>query len=200
MKIIGLCGGSGSGKGVVSSIFAENGFRHIDTDAVYHTLTSFPSPCLRELADEFGLKIVKNGKLDRATLAKIVLADDTSGEKRKKLNNIAHKHILAKTKELITKYEGEEAIGVIVDAPLLFESMFDRLCTEIVCVVADEKVRISRIVERDGISEQNAFLRIRTQLPDSYLLEKSNYSITNNGSLEELRESTLQVIKEILSK
>lgn len=200
MKIIGLCGGSGSGKGAVSLIFAEYGFKHIDTDAVYHTITSYPSPCLRELADEFGLDIVRNGKLDRAALAKIVFADDSSGEKRKKLNNIAHKHILTKTKELIAKYEAEEALGVVIDAPLLFESLFDKLCTEIVCVVADEKLRISRIIERDKISDQNALLRIRTQLPDSYLKEKSDHIIDNNGSLDELRESTFEVIKKILSK
>ena len=72
MEIIGLCGGSGSGKGTVAKIFCEYGFKHIDTDAVYHTLTSYPSPCLRELADAFGMEILKGGKLDRTKLAEMV--------------------------------------------------------------------------------------------------------------------------------
>ena len=200
MEIIGLCGGSGSGKGMVSSIFAERGFKHIDTDAVYHFLTSFPSPCLRELADAFGMQIIKNGKLDRKALGKIVFSEDATGEKRKTLNSISHRHILTRTRELIAKYETEGAIGVVVDAPLLFESSFDRICTSIVCVVADEKIRISRIMERDGITGQSAYLRIRTQLPDDYLIQRSDYCIENNGTVEELRDATLSVINKLINK
>ena len=116
------------------------------------------------------------------------------------MNTIAHKHILEKTKALIEKYKSDGAIGVIVDAPLLFESSFDRICSSVICVVADENIRIKRIISRDGISEKQAFLRIRTQLPDSYLKEKSDYSINNNGSEEELRDNVFCIIKKLINK
>lgn len=200
MKIVGLCGGSGSGKGTVAKIFCEYGFMHIDTDAVYHTLTSYPSPCLRELADAFGIDIIKGGKLDRAKLSRIVFSGDGSAERRQILNSIAHKHVLEKTKSLIEKNKEDGAIGVIVDAPLLFEASFDRLCSSVICVVADENIRIKRIMSRDKITEKQAFLRIRTQLPDSYLKERSDYCIENNGSEDELRDNVFPIIKELINK
>ena len=199
MKIVGLCGGSGSGKGAVAKIFAEYGFVHIDTDALYHTMTSYPSPCLRELADAFGNEIISNGKLDRKVLANLVFSGEGSGERRQTLNSIAHKHIREKTKSLIEKYKNEGAIGVVIDAPLLFESSFDKLCTYVICVIADENIRMERIIKRDEITGKQAFLRIKTQLPDSYLVENSDYTITNNGTEEELRDATFEVVKKLIN-
>ena len=84
MKIIGLCGGSGSGKGAVCDLFLELGIPSIDTDALYHKMTSSDSPCLRALAEEFGASIIDvHGKLDRAVLRGIVF----SSTERKNVKN-----------------------------------------------------------------------------------------------------------------
>lgn len=200
MEIIGLCGGSGSGKGMVAMLLSEYGFKHIDTDAVYHKLISYPSPCVRELVDEFGLGIMKGGKLDRTELWRTVFGDTGSGEKKRALNRITHKHILDKTLELIEKYKEEGASYVLVDAPLLFESSFDRICTQIICVVADENIRKKRIMERDGIDDLRARMRLKSQLPDSYLTERSDYIIKNNGTPEELEQEVRAVANLILNK
>ncbi len=198
MKVVGLCGGSGSGKGTVAKILSEIGFRHIDTDAVYRTLTSYCSVCVRELMEAFGKDIFKDGRLDRQLLFKIVFGEDQSGEKRRTLNNITHRHIRERTEALIEKYRAEGASAVLVDAPLLFESEFDKLCSSVICVVAEEKIRINRIMARDGIDFNKALLRIRTQLPDDYLITRSDYSIENNGTEKELYEAVLSVGKNIL--
>ena len=200
MEIIGLCGGSGSGKGTVARLFSEYGFKHIDTDDVYHKLISYPSPCVRELVDAFGTRIMKGGRLDRGELWKVVFGEEGTGEKKRTLNRITHKHILEKTKELIEKYRDEGAIAVLVDAPLLFESEFNKICSVIICVSADENIRKKRIMERDGIDELRARLRLKSQLPDSYLTEHSDYSITNNGSLEDLELEARNIAEMIIKK
>ena len=186
MKIIGLCGGSGSGKGAVCDLFLELGIPSIDTDALYHKMTSSDSPCLRALAREFGESIIDvHGKLDRAVLRGIVFSSDGEN-KRKKLNEIAHKYILDRTREIIKEYECAGKRAVIVDAPLLFESGFNKECDFILCVTADEKIRVKRIVLRDGISEEDAYKRISSQITTEELLSKSDAFITNNGDYASL--------------
>ena len=94
MKIIGLCGGSGSGKGTVCEIFSKNQIPAIDTDKVYRELTSADSECLRELKKAFGNDIIApNGSLDRRKLATIVFAGDNAASQLEMLNKISHKFI-----------------------------------------------------------------------------------------------------------
>ena len=195
LKIIGLCGGSGSGKGIVSALFSEYDFASIDTDAVYHSLTSSMTPCLSELVDFFGDSIAPEGYLDRKSLAKIVYSDN---EKLATLNRIAHKHILIRTKELIEEYRTLGKPAVLIDAPLLFESDFNSICDIIICVVSDLNSRVERIVSRDGISEEDALLRISKQINDEWLIEHSDYVIVNNGTVEELHERVGEIAELIL--
>ena len=182
MKIVGLCGGSGSGKGAVCDLFLELGIPSIDTDALYHEMTSSDTPCLRALAEEFGESIIDhNGRLDRATLRSIVFSSHNADVKRNRLNAIAHKYILDETREIIKRYEKKGCPAVIVDAPLLFESGFNNECDFILCVTSDEDIRVRRIMLRDGISESDAYKRIASQIPTEELLNKSDAFITNNG-------------------
>ena len=106
LKIIGLCGGSGSGKGSVAELFLEYGIPSVDTDAVYHDITSSPSPCLDALVAEFGTDILTpDGALDRKKLSGIVFFGQDSIKRREKLNAISHKYVLAKTREILSVYE-----------------------------------------------------------------------------------------------
>ena len=195
--LIGLCGGSGSGKGAVCAIFGALGIPSVDTDKVYHDITSYRSECLIELAEAFGEQIIRaDGTLDRARLADIVFTDG-AGEKKILLEKITHKHILAKTRQIARSYNEEGYESVIVDAPLLFESGFDKECDTLICVCADSEVRIERIIARDGISRERAQARISKQLPDSYLISKCDYCITNNGDLRQLELKVKNVYKKI---
>lgn len=197
MKIIGLAGGSGSGKTTVCKLFSEFGYAFINTDEVYHALTSTATPCLDDLVCEFGREILNPGySLNRKKLADIVF-NDGEGEKLKKLNKIAHFHVLRETEEIIASLSDECFCGVLVDAPLLFESGFDKKCDFIVSVIADEAVRIKRIVERDGISEEKAFARIKTQASDEFLKENSHFLIVNDGDFDALRVSVREISEKI---
>ena len=202
MHIFGICGGSGSGKGTACALFAEFGIPSIDTDRVYHMMTQGKSPCLDELIGEFGESVLAfDGSLDRKELARIVFSGSADNADKKRrldiLNRITHKHILSRTRELIGEYESLGVGKVIVDAPLLFESGFDKECESIIAVIADREVRIKRIMERDGITEEAANARVASQLSDRELIEKCDYVIHNSGTLDELRKEVERVYKRI---
>ena len=197
MKIIGLCGGSGSGKGVVSQIFLELGIPSVDTDAVYHEITGRNSACVDELASCFGKNIIdSNGGLNRGALSDIVFADDATAQ-LKLLNQITHRHILDKTRAIIEDYRKNGLSAVIIDAPLLFESGFDKECDITIAIVADRKVRIDRVVRRDGISTEAAARRIDSQIPDSELIKRCDYYIENNGDLSLLEDAVKKIAAKI---
>ena len=197
MKVIGLCGGSGSGKGAVSLIFSECGIPFIDTDRVYREMTSGDSECLRELRAAFGDGIVaSDGSLDRRRLAELVFSGDDANARRSLLNSIAHKHILDETRRRIKAFG---ARTVVVDAPLLFESGFDKECDFIVAVIADREVRIERIMRRDGIDRSAATARIASQLSDGELIKRADAVIENNGELSALRASVTGLCAALLN-
>ena len=193
MRIIGLCGGSGSGKGAVAKILSLRGAKHIDADKVYHSMVSGPSALIDELSAEFGDSVVSaDGGLDRKALASIVFAEGAI-DKQKKLNSITHKYVIDKIRALIDLYRSDGTCAVVVDAPLLFESGFDKECDSIICVIASKDIRISRIMARDGISAENAEKRIATQLSDEALIARCDHVIENNGSPELLEREVGRV-------
>ena len=188
MKVIGLCGGSGAGKGTVCSVFAEFGIKSIDTDKLYHTLISTDSECTRELIDAFGDGINAHPGIDRRALRDIVFS---SSDKLNLLNTITHKHILSALRALIS--ESKEAPAIIVDAPLLFESGFNKECDVTVCVVADDDVRVNRITKRDGVTPEVARTRISSQISNGDLIKACDYAIENNSTVSELRDRVTEL-------
>ena len=183
MKVIGLCGGSGSGKSTVCDFFAELGIKSINTDKLYHEIISTDSDCTKELVASFGNKVYANPGINRSALRDIVFS---SPENLRHLNEITHKHILDGVRRRIESEDN--ASGIIIDAPLLFESEFDKECDLTVCVVADEEVRVGRIVKRDGISIESARKRIASQIKDSDLIKRCNYHINNSSTESALKK------------
>ncbi len=192
MKIIGLCGSSGSGKGYVSMLFTKYGVLSIDTDRLYReTTTKKGSECLLELTNEFGNSILtEDGGLYRPALAKIVFSDR---EKLNKLNEITHKHIKKDTLALLANYKSEGARAVIIDAPVLFESGFDKMCDFTVCVTSPLERKIDRIMTRDQITREQALARLNSQKSDSELIALATYQIDNSG--KELTSQITNILK-----
>ena len=196
MKVIGLCGGSGSGKGTASSIFMELGIPSIDTDAIYREMTRGDSSCMQALVEAFGQGVVNDrGGLDRVRLGEIVFADS---DKLKLLNTITHRFILDETRRRIKLFADLGYSAVLVDAPVLFESGFDSECDEIICVIADNGVRADRIMYRDGISREKAYARINSQMSNEELVSCCNYVIHNDSDVESLRAGVSALAKILL--
>ena len=198
MRIIGLCGGSGSGKGAVSECLSACGIPCIDLDKVYHELISTKTTCLEEIVSEFGDSIVSvSGTLDRKALAAIVFCGYGCESRLARLNEITHKHVIAEAERIISDLASRGCDCVAVDAPLLFESGYDKRCDLTVAVVADRGLRIERIASRDGISAEQAENRINSQIADAELVERADYVIYNNGSKEELSASVGELLNKI---
>jgi len=199
VKIIGLCGGSGSGKGTVADLFIKFGIPSVDTDAVYHQLTSHTSDCLLALVEEFGVSILTDsGALNRKKLSEVVFTGDGSDKRRARLNAISHKYVLDETRKILRGYAENGKVAALVDAPLLFESGFYRECDAVIAVVADKAKRIERIVFRDGLDEAAAVRRIESQISDEHLKEVADFVIENSGSLSELECQVELIAKKIL--
>ncbi len=186
MLKIGLCGGSGSGKSLAEKLFAANGIPGLDTDILYHEMISADTPLSRALAARFGNDIQNaDGSVNRSRLSEIVFSgvDSTA---LSDLNHITHGAILEQCRLWLEEQAQEGAFAAIINAPLLFESGFDRECDLVVAVVAEIPVRILRIMKRDGLSEEAAHRRIAAQIPDSVLISKADYFIRNDNTEEAL--------------
>ena len=191
MKVIGLCGGSGSGKGEVCRLFARFGVPSVDTDAVYRSLTEQKSDCLDEITEHFGTGVLNtDGSLNRQALAEIVFSDKDA---LRTLNSITHKHILNVCRASINnaRMRGDEMI--LIDAPLLFESGFNRECDVVIAVVAPIDTRIARIVLRDGITEEAAERRIASQIDDAFYYENADFVINNGKDIFALNKSVEEI-------
>lgn len=183
---VGLTGPTGAGKSYVCEIFRQKGFKVIDCDKIAHELTAKNAPILAELASEFGEDVVKDGELDRKLLAS--RAFDTA-EHTKKLNAILHPAIIKRCKE--------EANGLtVLDASQLFEANLQNDCYKVIGVLADDDIRIKRIVARDNITEQQARLRMSAQLDRDYFIDNCDYIIYNNG--EDVAVQTDNILEVIL--
>ena len=198
MKIIGLTGGSGSGKGAVSEILRELNIPSIDTDSIYRELTVSPGPCLSALADAFGDEIINaDGSLNRRKLSELVFSGLGADERRKRLNAISHSFILAETEKRLELLKKEGYDLAFVDAPVLFESGFDKKCDAIIAVIANRDIRIGRIISRDGLTAEMAEKRISSQLSDEKLIELCDYIIVNNADFDALKCSVVEIVKKI---
>lgn len=183
--IIGLTGQTGAGKTTVAEGLRHFGYQVIRADEIARLVTEKGSPVLQELAAVFGDDILtEDGHLDRAMLADRAFA---SPEETKLLNTITHPEIARLIDKKIDGafFDGYE--GVVLDASQLFESGLNERCTLVVSVVAPEDVRLRRIVERDGISEEKARLRMAAQLPEEFFRTHSNYVLENTGTEEDLK-------------
>ena len=104
--------------------------------------------------------------------------------------------MLDEVRRIIGESEGMYP-AVIVDAPLLFESGFDRECELVIAVTAPAEMRISRIIERDGITREAALGRISAQISDDTLISRAEFVIRNDSDLESLKSAVADIVKKI---
>ena len=197
MIVIGLCGSSGSGKGYVCGVFGKYGVEYIDTDKVYLEIAVSGSPCVNELCRFFGDEILNaDGSLNRKELSKRVFEGDNAAQHLKMLNRITHKYIRQDVVSTLEKFESSGVKAAIIDAPVLYESGFNDLCSVTVCVTAPKEIKLERILKRDKITRHKAEARIDSQLADSRLRELCDYEIVNDGTTDLDRE-IMKVIRGI---
>ena len=171
MKIIGLTGGSGTGKEIAR---LPRGMRRlgagwVDADAVYRTLCAENREMLSALDTAFGGVTDVNGVLDRPKLAKIVFPTlQSCSSSTKSPHRISARRLDA--------IHAQSACPIVLyDAPTLFEAGADDFCDKIIAVLAPHDTRVARIIERDGLSNEAARARIDAQPNDMFLPRKMRF-------------------------
>lgn len=196
-KIIGLTGQSGAGKSTVSKVFEDFGAMVIDADSLAHKALE-TQECKENLRKAFGEDIFdENGEVIRKALARAAFKDKESTEL---LNKCTHPVIIKLSREAFDKAKDKGYKAAVFDAPTLFESGLDSMCTSVISVIADKNLRAQRIMKRDNLTFEDAMLRLNAQHPDSFYTEKSLYVIENNGTADELEEKARKVCKELFNE
>ncbi len=194
MLVIGLTGPTGSGKGTVAEHFRSLGLPVINADAVYHSLLVPPSQCLDELTARFGRDILfSDGTLNRRALGDIVFSN---AEALADLNTITHRHVMQKIRAELERLRTESTRAAVIDAPQLFEAGAERDCNIIVSVLADARLRLERIMWRDGIDAETASRRMAAQKSDEFFRTHSDYVIENNENPELLLFAVRRILSE----
>ena len=198
MLVIGLTGSSGSGKSTVSQMLQEQEFDVINCDSVARDVVRSGSPCLNAIFEAFGETVRgMDGTLNRRLLADIVFHDK---KKLEKLNSIMYPQITADIKDLLRQYQANGSEFAVLDAPTLFESGADSLCDCTVSVISNDPLRIKSIMERANIEEAMAISRLRSQYPNEFYIQRSDYIIKNIGTLTQLKLQTQELISELRNR
>ncbi|MBQ7089782.1 MAG: dephospho-CoA kinase [Clostridia bacterium] len=189
--ILGLTGFSGAGKSTVAAILKENGFYHLDCDAMVHDEVYTDPTVLKALALKFGDQIITNGTLDRIALRHCVMGNPDALEL---LNLTVRPFILDYIDRHLKNHASE---NIILDAPLLFESGLESQCDKVLSVITDPQTALKRIIQRDSLSKTDAQKRLQSQHDSTYYTDRSDYVIKNDRDLDDLRAQTQAVLSKL---
>lgn len=174
--VIGITGGTGSGKTSALQALEALGGTVLDCDAVYHQALREDETLRRRIRDAFG-EVFRGTELDRQKLGSLVFSDPQALER---LNGIIFDYLPG---VLRRRMEGRVLVGL--DAINLIESGLGELCCRTVAVLAPGEQRVQRIMQRDHIPEKYARLRIQAQKPDSYYREHCTDVLENQEETPE---------------
>ena len=195
---VGLTGGIACGRSTVAKMFEERGCYCIDADRIAHRLLQPPSPTWKRVVEFFGRDILNPDQtINRARLGMIVFSDRA---KRERLNSIVHPEVITEENRLVEEYLNSGGQGiVIVDAALIIETGSYRRFDKIVVVYTDEQTQLERLIERNGLSPEEAKRRMAAQLPLKEKLRYADYKISTSGRLQDTErelEEVFQSLKE----
>lgn len=180
--IMGLTGNIATGKSAVLKMLEDLGAKTIDADALVHQLMKKGTSIWQATVEDFGPDILTvEGEIDRARLGAIVFAQPVA---LRRLEEIVHPAVIARTKELIR--QAEEAV-VVIEAIKLIEAGMHRICDALWVVTCPEEEQLARLMKQRGLSEKEARTRLAAQGSQADKLALADVIIDNGGSLQETR-------------
>lgn len=171
--VIGITGGTGCGKTTALAALEELGFFIIDCDALYHQMLETDKPMLHAIKTGFPT-VFCQGSLQRKALGQMVFSDPQALER---LNRTAWPHIVRAVRQQIAARFPQPCA---IDAVGLMESGLGELCSQTVAITAPEEIRVARLMEREGISEEYARLRIAAQKKNDVFAAQCGVTIENS--------------------
>ncbi len=184
MRVIGLTGGIGMGKGEVAAVLHSLGARIIEADDVGHQVYRRGTEGWSRVVDLFGQGVQDaGGEIDRRRLGEVVFSDSQA---MARLNTALHPLIRREVQARLEELEGEGTEVAVVVAALLLEAGWRDLVDEVWVVWAPEVVE--RVRQQRGLTAAQVRRRLEAQSPAEWQLQQADVTIGNTGDLGELRE------------
>jgi dephospho-CoA kinase len=187
--IAGITGGIGCGKSTVGRLFAQRGFRRLDSDALVRDRVLTAPEVVAALRGRYGAGVLRpDGTVDRVALAERVFSDDNE---RQWLEATTHPRVFALWREAFAARPAERWV---VEVPLLFEKALGNWFDFTVCVACAPGQQLARLEQR-GLPRGLAGQRISAQLPLERKIELSDFVLWNEGSPDFLEAQVEHLIK-----
>ena len=190
---VALTGGIATGKSYCLSRFAELGALTIDADILARQAVAPGSPGFDAVAARFGAAVLKrDGSLDREALGRLVFADAAA---RRDLEAIVHPAVykVINTWFQSLDQERDETLIAIADIPLLYETGRDSDFDRVIVVRCEPEQQLERLIERSGLTEDDARRRIESQMPVDAKAARADHVVDTSGSRAETNLQVLQV-------
>ena len=180
---VALTGGIASGKSTVANLFAALGVPVIDTDVIAREVVEPGLTALAEVVETFGPDVLgSDGRLDRRRLRERIFADPQA---RRRLEAILHPAIRAEMERQSRAADGAYQVLVI---PLLTEGRRRNHVDRVLLVDVPEELQIQRLMERDGVSHEQAQASLNAQATRAERLAMADDVVRNTGRPEDLRK------------
>ena len=195
MLDVALTGGIATGKSYCLKRFGELGVPTIDADRLARLAVAPGSTGLAAVVERFGAALLReDGTLDRGALARIVFTD---GAARADLEAIVHPDVYRRIREWLGQLPFSTPIA-IADIPLLFETGHEHDFDRVIVVACSPGEQLRRLVERDGLTEEDARARLAAQWPIDEKVNRADYAIRTEGSFAETDAEIRRVYDELL--
>lgn len=193
-RIIGITGGIASGKSTVTEFLRQQGYKVIDADQVVHELQEPGERLYQALLSTFGPAILQeDGRLDRPKLGAMIFGDPELLARSSQIQNQIIREELADRRDLLAETEDI----FYMDLPLLFELQYEDWFDQIWLVDVTKETQLSRLMTRNGLSQEEAEKRIAAQLSLQEKRKRADVLIDNNGSLEETRQQIRDALQKL---
>lgn len=175
MKKIGITGGIGSGKTVVSNVFKTLGIKVYNADLRSRELLDTDPEIRQKIMFNFGEEIYRSGKADRTLLAGKVFSDPGA---LATLNSIMHPGVFRDYEHWTGLFRQE--VYTVMEAAIVFESGADKFLDAVILVYSPPETRLERVMRRDKMLRAEVLARMNNQMSDEEKLKMSNYVIYND--------------------
>ena len=197
MKFIGITGGVGAGKTeILNYLSAQDGIKVMLADEIAHDLMEKGTNCNLKLQELFKEDAVfdAEGNINRNRMAEVIFSDD---KKREALNLIVHPAVKEYVTEVAKKEKEAGKLRILVlEAALLIEEGYDKICDELWYIYTSEENRKIRLMKNRGYSEEKVRNIFESQLKEEEYRRFCKIVIDNNGTKDE----TLRQVAEVTNR
>lgn len=191
---VGVTGSIAMGKTTVANMFKKSGIPVCDSDQIVHKL--YEGPAVPIIQKMFGGGVIKNNKVNRKALAKIVVGDN---KKLRQLERAIHPLVKKQEQKFRERVIREKTPIAVFDSPLLMERKDHPKVSEVIVVTAPYKIQRQRAMKRPGMTKQKFEALLEHQMSDKQKQQKANFIIDTSKNIQNVRIEVNKIIEKILN-